>query len=95
MDITKEQVLHVAKLARLNLTDEETERLKADMQNIIAFADKLNEVDTEGVVPTAHAIPMQNAFREDVVRPSYDRGEILKNAPAKDDEAFLVPKVVE
>ncbi len=95
MAITKEQVLHVAKLARLNLTDEETERLRGDMENIIGFADKLNELDTEGVVPTAHAIPMQNAFREDVVIPSYDREAILQNAPDRDEEAFVVPKVVE
>ena len=95
MAITKEQVLHVAKLARLNLTDEETERLRGDMENIIGFADKLNELDTEGVVPTAHAIPIQNAFREDVVIPSYDREAILQNAPDRDEEAFVVPKVVE
>lgn len=95
MEITKEQVLHVAKLARLNLTDEETESLKVDMQNIIAFADKLSELDTADVVPTAHAIPMSNAFRPDEVRPSFDREDILKNAPARNDEAFIVPKVVE
>jgi aspartyl-tRNA(Asn)/glutamyl-tRNA(Gln) amidotransferase subunit C len=95
MKITKEEVLHVAKLARLNLTEEETERLMSDMGSIIGFADKLNELDTEGVVPTAHAIPMQNAFREDEVKPSYDREDILKNAPSSDGDGFLIPKVVE
>ena len=95
MKITKEEVLHVAKLARLNLTEEETERLMNDMGSIIGFADKLNELNTEGVVPTAHAIPMQNAFREDEVKPSYDREDILKNAPSSDGDGFLIPKVVE
>ena len=95
MKITKEEVLHVAKLARLNLTEEETERLMNDMGSIIGFADKLNELNTEGVVPTAHAIPMQNAFREDEVKPSYEREDILKNAPSSDGDGFLIPKVVE
>lgn len=95
MKISKEEVLHVAKLARLNLTEDETTRLMSDMESIIGFADKLNELDTEGVVPTAHAIPMQNAFRADEVTPSYPREEILKNAPDSDGDGFLIPKVVE
>ena len=66
-----------------------------DMGSFIGFADKLNELNTEGVVPTAHAIPMQNAFREDEVKPSYDREDILKNAPSSDGDGFLIPKVVE
>ena len=95
MKISKEEVLHVAKLARLNLTEDETTRLMSDMESIIGFADKLNELDTEGVVPTARAIPMQNAFRADEVTPSYPREEILKNAPDSDGDGFLIPKVVE
>ncbi|MDK2933193.1 MAG: aspartyl-tRNA(Asn)/glutamyl-tRNA(Gln) amidotransferase subunit [Clostridiales bacterium] len=65
MKITREQVEHVANLARLNLTEEEKERLTSEMESIIAFADKLNELDTSEVEPTAHAIPIQNVFRED------------------------------
>ncbi len=96
MNISKEEVLHVANLARLKLTDGEAEALSSDMENIIGFANKLNELDTEGVVPTAHAIPMSNAFREDVVKPSFSRTEMLKNAPAADEEiGYIVPKVVE
>lgn len=95
MKITREEVLHVAKLARLNLTEEETTRLMEDMGSIIGFADKLNELDTEGVVPTAHAIPMQNAFRKDEIAESFPREDILKNAPDSDGEGFLIPKVVE
>lgn len=95
MKISKEEVLHVAKLARLKLTDAEAEALSVDMENIIGFANKLNELDTEGVVPTAHAIPMSNAFREDVVKPSYDRDAMLANAPSADEGGYTVPKVVE
>ncbi|MBZ4646779.1 MAG: glutamyl-tRNA(Gln) and/or aspartyl-tRNA(Asn) amidotransferase, subunit [Clostridia bacterium] len=95
MKITKEQVEHVANLARLNLTEDEKERLTGEMENIIAFADKLNELDTSGVEPTAHAIPIQNVFREDIVGPSYDREKILANAPSREDGCFKVPKIVE
>ncbi len=95
MKISKEQVLHVAKLARLNLSDDAAEKLAVDMESIIGFADKLNELDTEGVVPTAHAIPMSNAFREDVVIPSYDNDLITKNAPHAEDGCYVVPRVVE
>ena len=95
MKITNDEVLHVASLARLKLSEEEAKRLETDMAGIIEFADKLNELDTKGVVPTAHAIPMQNAFRADEVKPSFDRREILKNAPDFDEEGFIVPKVVE
>ena len=95
MKISKEEVLHVAKLARLKLSDAEAEALSVDMENIIGFANKLNELDTEGVVPTAHAIPMSNAFREDVVKPSYDRDAMLANAPSAEDGGYTVPKVVE
>ncbi len=95
MKISKEEVLHVAKLARLKLSDSEAEALSADMESIIGFANKLNELDTDGVVPTAHAIPMSNAFREDVVKPSYDRDAMLANAPSAEDGGYTVPKVVE
>ena len=95
MKITKEEVLHVASLASLKFSDEDAQKLEADMAGIIDFADTLGELDTEGIVPTAHAIPMQNAFRPDEVKPSFDRREILKNAPDFDEEGFIVPKVVE
>ncbi len=95
MKISKEEVLHVALLARLKFTDEEAEALAKDMESIIGFANKLNELDTEGVVPTAHAIPMSNAFREDEVKPSFDRDEMLANAPSSLGGGYTVPKVVE
>jgi len=95
MNITKKQVEHVAKLARLTLSDDESERLTGEMESIIDFANKLNELDTEGVIPTAHSIPIQNVFREDVVLPSYDREKLLSNAPSSEDGCFKVPKIVE
>ncbi len=95
MKITKEEVLHVASLARLKFSESDAEKLTENMASIIEFADMLGELDTEGVVPTAHAIPMQNAFREDEIKPSFERHEILKNAPDFDEEGFIVPKVVE
>jgi len=95
MKITKEEVLHVAALARLKLSEEEAKRLESDMAGIIDFADTLSALDTKDVVPTAHAIPMQNAFRPDEIKPSFERREILKNAPDFDEEGFIVPKVVE
>lgn len=95
MKISKEEVLHVASLARLKFNDGDAQKLESDMAGIIEFADTLNELETDGVIPTAHAIPMQNAFRADEIKPSFERSEILKNAPDFDEEGFIVPKVVE
>lgn len=95
MKITKEEILHVARLAKLSLTDEEANALRADMEGIIDFASELSALDTEGVIPTAHARQMVNAFREDEIKPSYERDDILKNAPQKISGGFAVPKVVE
>ena len=95
MKITKEEILHVASLARLKFSEEDAEKLTQDMANIIDFADKLEKLDTNDIVPTAHAIPIENAFRADEVKPSFERREILKNAPDFDEEGFIVPKVVE
>jgi len=95
MKITKEQVLHVASLARLSLSDEEVERLQGEMSGMIAFADKLLELDVSGVQPTTHAFPMQNVFREDEVKPSSDRDAIIQIAPRHDGTCVIVPRVVE
>lgn len=95
MKITKDDVKYVAKLARLNVTEEESQKLTGEMESIIAFADMLSELDTESVAPTNHAMKVQNVFRDDVVTGSYKRESILKNAPAQDSGCYLVPKVVE
>lgn len=95
MKITKEQVQHVANLARLNLTEEEQQEMQKDLESIISFADKLNELNIEEIKPTAHVIPIQNVFRKDEVRPSLERDQLLANAPSKQDGCFYVPKIME
>ena len=95
MEITKDQVKYVANLARLNVSETEAEELRTHMADIITFADALNEVDTEGIEPTNHAIKVENVLREDVVKESYDRDEILKNAPMKQAGCYAVPRIVE
>ena len=95
MKITREQVENVAVLARLELTEEEKDTLTGQMDAILAYVDKLNELDTAGVVPTSHAVPMENAFREDVVRPSIGVEMALANAPERVEGFYRVPKVIE
>ncbi len=95
MKITRDQVEQVAMLARLELTDAESEMLTGQMDAILAYVDKLNELDTSGVVPTSHAVPMENAFRDDVARPSMGVELALANAPERAEGFYRVPKVIE
>jgi aspartyl-tRNA(Asn)/glutamyl-tRNA(Gln) amidotransferase subunit C len=86
---------HVARLARLELTDEEKDRLRDQLGVILENAAKVGEVATEDVPPTAYAIPRSNVLRPDEVTPSLTVEEVLSNAPAVEDDRFKVPKVVE
>lgn len=95
MKITGAEVKHVARLARLKLSEEEVETFTGQMGAILAYIEKLNELDTDGIVPTAHAVPMENAFREDMERPSIGVDQALANAPDQVDGFFRVPKVIE
>ncbi|GMQ56872.1 Asp-tRNA(Asn)/Glu-tRNA(Gln) amidotransferase subunit GatC [Vallitalea sediminicola] len=95
MKITKEQVEHVANLARLNLTEEEKEQMTTDMEVIIEFANRINEINIDNINPTAHIIPINNVFREDIVNPSFSRDELLSNAPNRANGCFSVPRIVE
>lgn len=95
MKITKKEVEYVANLARLNVTEQEADELCANMADIISFADTLGEIDTQGIEPTNHAIRVENVLREDVVEKSYDREEMIKNAPMKQAGCYAVPRVVE
>jgi aspartyl-tRNA(Asn)/glutamyl-tRNA(Gln) amidotransferase subunit C len=95
MKITRHEVEHVALLARLNLAEAELETFTGQMDAILAYVDKLNELDTTGIVPTSHAVPMANAFRDDVVRPSIGVDAALGNAPDRVEGFFRVPKVIE
>lgn len=94
MKISKEQVEHVAMLARLELTEEEKQTYTEQLNSILDYAAMLDKLDTKDVEPTAHAMPLHNVFREDVVRPSIDQSEALKNAPDAEDGFFKVPKIV-
>ena len=95
MKITRKEVEHVALLARLNLAEDELETFTGQMDAILAYVDKLNGLDTSGIVPTSHAVPMENAFRADEVRPSIGTENALANAPDRIDGFFRVPKVIE
>lgn len=93
--ISDETIEYVGILAKLELSGEEKEQAKKDMESMLDYVDKLNELDTDGVEPMSHVFPVHNVFREDVVTNADDREEILKNAPEKKDGAFIVPKTVE
>lgn len=95
MKITIADVESVARLARLELTLGEKELFAGQMGAILGYVEKLREVDTEGVMPTSHAVPMENAFREDVVQPSIGLERALANAPERSGSFFAVPKVIE
>jgi aspartyl-tRNA(Asn)/glutamyl-tRNA(Gln) amidotransferase subunit C len=94
MKITDELIDELAQLARLELASEEKEGLKADLGRMINFVEKLNEVNTDGVEPLLHISPRMNVLREDEVLGSISREEALRNAPAKNEAFFLVPKVI-
>jgi len=94
MKITREEVLHVAKLARLELTGEEVDRMTGQLDAILSYVAKLEELDTTGVSVTTHTQQVVNAFREDEVRPSLPRERALANGPEQNGETFVVPRVI-
>ena len=95
MKITKNEVLHVADLARLDLDEASIDKFAGQIGNILEYVAKLNEVDTEGIRPTSHAISITNVFREDQERQPLEREKALENAPEKEDGNFVVPKIIE
>ncbi|AIF42468.1 Asp-tRNA(Asn)/Glu-tRNA(Gln) amidotransferase subunit GatC [Virgibacillus halodenitrificans] len=94
-DITKEQVKHVANLARLAITEEEAEMFQGQLNSIISFAEQLNELDTEGVEPTTHVLDLKNVLRKDEPKEWITQEEALKNAPDKKDGHYRVPSILE
>ena len=90
--ISDETIEYVGILAKLELSEEEKEKAKKDMGEMLDYIDKLNELDTSAVEPMSHVFPVNNVFREDVVVNGDDRENILKNAPEKNEESFIVPK---
>ena len=91
--ITIKDVEHVAKLARLELTDEEINKYSKQLGDILKYVEQMNEVDTTGIEPMPHAIPVYNVMREDVVKYEQTKEELMANAPYEEDGFFRVPKI--
>ncbi len=94
-ELTSAQIEHVARLARIEISNEEVAALRDSMGHILTYIERLNEVDTEGVEPMVHAIDLSNVFREDVVAPSLARDAAWSNAPTRDGRYFLVPAILD
>jgi aspartyl-tRNA(Asn)/glutamyl-tRNA(Gln) amidotransferase subunit C len=89
--IERDQVLHVARLARLRLSDEEVERMVGELSGILEHVDRIGNLDLEGVEPTSHVVALENVLRADEPRPSWPRDVVLDQAPEPQDGAFRVP----
>jgi aspartyl-tRNA(Asn)/glutamyl-tRNA(Gln) amidotransferase subunit C len=94
MRISKQEVEHIALLARLKLTEEETDLYTEQLNSILGYAAMLEQLDTENVKPTAHAVELFNVLRDDEVKPSLAQEKALKNAPEAEDGFFRVPRIV-
>lgn len=95
MQITKELVQYVAELSRIKLSEQDAENMQNDLGAIVNYMEILNQLDTDSVEPLSHIFNITNVMRDDKVVESYDRAEILKNAPERTDETVVVPKTVE
>ena len=93
--ISLEQVDHVARLARLELSAADKERMRGELDGILSYIDKLRALDTRNVEPTSHAVPVTNVMRDDVERPSLSQEDMLANAPDRHRDMFRVPKIIE
>jgi aspartyl-tRNA(Asn)/glutamyl-tRNA(Gln) amidotransferase subunit C len=93
--ISKQEVEHVAKLARLELSEAEKEKLTDQLSNILTYVEKLNELDTSGIEPTAHVLDIKNVMRDDAAAPSLPQEQALANAPDKAAGHYKVPKIIE
>ncbi|MBN1640591.1 MAG: Asp-tRNA(Asn)/Glu-tRNA(Gln) amidotransferase subunit GatC [Anaerolineae bacterium] len=95
MRLTREQVLHVAELAKLKLTDAEIDLFQEQLSAILAYADRLDALDTASIPPTAGVLPLRNVMRPDEPRPSFPRDVMLANAPAVEDGHIVVKAVLD
>jgi len=95
MPITRAEVAHVARLARLGLSDDEMDQLALELDHILDAMQELQQLDTSAIPPTAQVIPLHNVMRDDVPRPSSPVEDILRNAPVTHDDQFMVPAVLE
>jgi aspartyl-tRNA(Asn)/glutamyl-tRNA(Gln) amidotransferase subunit C len=94
MSVTLKDVEHVAELARLSFSEEEKVRLTGELNTVLAYMEQLNRLDTTNVEPLSQVISLENVFRDDVHTPGVTREEALRNAPARSEEFFRVPKVI-
>ncbi len=94
MQISDEEVLHIAKLARLNLADSEMQSYKKNLEEILDFADTINHVDTDNIGETIGVNENYNVFRKDEIKQESNKEELLSNAPSQDDGMFRIPKVI-
>ena len=92
--LSKDDVIHVAKLSRLRLSDDEIEHFGKQLSDVLGYMSKLNELDVEGVEPMAHALDVTNVWRQDTPEPGMDTDTALGNAPQRADAFFQVPKVL-
>ena len=95
MSVSKDEAKYIAELAQLYFTDEELEKMRAEMDNLVAFADKLSELDTSGLEPLSHVQSSENVFAADKAGEPQNLEALLQNAPESVDDCFVVPKVVE
>ncbi|MFC9712005.1 Asp-tRNA(Asn)/Glu-tRNA(Gln) amidotransferase subunit GatC [Paenibacillus sp. JNUCC31] len=95
MSISNNDVQHVAKLARLNLTAEEEQTLTGQLNAILKYAEKLNELDTDDIEPTTHVLHVSNVMRDDETKESLSIEQVMQNAPEEEDGQFKVPAVME
>lgn len=95
MKVTKEIIDHVADLVKLSLTEEDKAQLTKDLDSIVSYMDTMNDVDTDAATAMTHVLPIKNLFRQDILKSSSDREEILSNAPSHKDGSFQVPKAVD
>ena len=93
--ISLADVEHVARLARLELSEAEKERMRGELNGILAYIDKLVALDVAGVEPTSHAVPLTNVMRDDVAEPSFPQDDMLANAPDRHGDLFRVPRILE
>ena len=94
-EIDKIDVAYMARLARIHLTDDEIRTFHTQLEQIVDYVRKINQLDLTGIEPTSHARPIMNVFRTDTTRPGLDRDKVLENAPSHSNDQFIVPKIVE
>lgn len=94
MSLTREEVLKIAKLSKLEFTEQEIAKFQIDLNNILTYVDELNEVNTDNISPLSQVNDLKNNYREDIVRPSLSQNDSMLNSPSKADGMLVVPKVV-